>query len=191
MNPSTLEQLDVVSLAQRLLGCRIRSTIGDQSVTGIISESEAYRAPEDKASHAYNNRRTERTAPMYGPAGFSYVYLCYGIHHLFNIVTGPVDTPHAVLIRAVLPVEGIPFMMKRRNKNILKNLLNGPGKWTQAFNITTAHNKINLFDPSSPIKLLPGKIPSDYEIMATPRIGIAYAEEWADKPWRFLLKKKA
>jgi len=135
-------------------------------------------------------RRTKRTEIMYGPAGYSYVYLCYGIHHLFNIVTGPVDLPHAILIRAVMPITGIEIMNKRRGNVSQSQLLNGPGKWTQAFGITTAVNGINLFDKKSPIQLNQSKSDINTKnIIATPRIGINYAEEWIDKPWRFILAK--
>jgi len=135
-------------------------------------------------------RRTKRTEIMYGPAGYSYVYLCYGIHHLFNIVTGPVDLPHAVLIRAVMPIMGIEIMNKRRGNVSQSQLLNGPGKWTQAFGITTAVNGLNLFDKKSPIQLNQSKSDINTKnIIATPRIGINYAEEWIDKPWRFILAK--
>ena len=180
---------DVVHIAQQLLGCRIETNFEGAYTSGIICETEAYRAPEDKASHAYNHRRTARTEIFYGKGGYSYIYLCYGIHHLFNIITGPIDTPHAVLVRAVIPVQGIDIMMERRNTENQNILTNGPGKWTSAFGITTTWSGIDLLDNRSPIKIFPPTSAfSEVEIMATPRIGIDYAEEWVDVEWRFLIR---
>ena len=101
-----LESEDVVSLAQILLGATITTHFDGVTTAGIITETEAYKAPEDKGSHAHGNKRTKRTETLFAKAGTSYVYLCYGIHHLFNIVTGPKDTAHAVLIRAIQPSIG-------------------------------------------------------------------------------------
>ena len=112
---------DVVYIAQRLLGSTITTTFDGQHTSGIIVETEAYKAPEDKGSHAYANKRTRRTEVLFGPPGRSYVYLCYGIHHLFNVVTGPIDVAHAVLLRAIEPTEGLDVMQFRRNsKSIIK-----------------------------------------------------------------------
>src|ERR1017187_7820728 len=107
---------DVVQIAKELLGKVLFTNIGGKITAGIITETEAYAGITDKASHAYNNRRTPRTETMYAEGGVAYVYLCYGIHHLFNVVTAQKDTPHAVLIRAIKPIEGIPAILKRRNK---------------------------------------------------------------------------
>ncbi len=191
-NRRFFEERDVVDIARELIGARIESHIQENFTSGIIVETEAYKAPKDKASHAYNYRRTERTETMYGKGGLAYVYLCYGIHHLFNVVTGPENTPHAVLIRAVVPVTGLDIMYQRRNIKSLKQLTNGPGKWTQAFGITTQFTGIDLLDQNSQIKIYPSpsKINSN-KIIETPRIGIDYAEEWIDMPWRFLLKELA
>ena len=126
---------------------------------------------------------------MFGAAGYTYVYLCYGIHHLFNIVTGPKEIPHAVLIRGIKPLKGINWMKARRKKKNEKELTNGPGKWTQAFGITTAHSGIDLLNNHVGIAITP-RDPNfnSTDIIATPRIGIDYAEEWAQMPWRFLLQ---
>ncbi len=105
---------DVVNLAQELLGKVIRTEFDGVVTSAIITETEADRGPEDRASHAWNNRRTARTETMFAEGGVAYVYLCYGIHHLFNVVTGPKDLPHAVLLRAVEPVEGLEAMLQRR-----------------------------------------------------------------------------
>ena len=126
---------------------------------------------------------------MFGPPGFAYIYLCYGIHHLFNVVTGPVDMPHAVLIRAVQPIDGIEIMRTRRNKSTDVGLTNGPGKWTEAFGITTKNSGIDLLNNKGVISIFqrdPAFI--IHGIESTPRIGIDYAEEWAAKPWRFIIK---
>src|SRR5690606_35078300 len=123
-----LTDTDVVSLARAVLGYRLCTNLGGRLTSGIIVETEAYRAPEDKASHAYNGRKTARTNVIYRPGGVSYVYLCYGIHHLFNIVSGPKDVAHAILVRALQPESGIEIMRERRGLNIRdKQLTNGPG----------------------------------------------------------------
>ncbi len=154
----------------------------------MIIETEAYRGPEDKASHAYGNRRTNRTEVMYKAGGICYVYLCYGIHALFNIITNTHDIPHAVLIRALHPVDGIPWMLKRRKKSKLDaKLTSGPGTLTQALGITLAHNGLSLHGPQIWIEDRGFKI-DPKNIHASPRIGIDYAGEHALLPWRFTLK---
>lgn len=118
---------DVVAIAQELLGTILVTEWEGVRTTARIVETEAYRGPEDKASHAYNNRRTARTEVMFGPGGHAYVYLCYGIHHLFNVVTGPAEIPHAVLVRAVEPLAGIDIMMARRQRTQNKEVNIRPG----------------------------------------------------------------
>lgn len=191
IDKSTLESDDVVFIARNLIGCRIQSDIEGEVCTGIITETEAYKAPEDKASHAYGNRRTQRTETMYGEAGTAYVYLCYGIHHLFNVVTGPPGTAHAVLIRSVQALSNIRPMLRRRKQDKLSpQLTAGPGNWTSAFGITTQFNGINLLAPGKPVRLLPALEPiPPASIRASKRIGIDYAGEWAHKPWRFFIEK--
>ena len=190
----TLHQIliseDVVSLAQILLGATISTTIRGKTTAGIITETEAYKAPEDKGSHAYGNKRTKRTETLFAEAGTSYVYLCYGIHHLFNIVTGPKDVAHAVLIRAIEPSLGQEEMWYRRAiKTKGYSLTNGPGKLSQALGIKTAHNGINLLSDNSPISItLAEQKLSSINIIASPRVGIAYAKECAHLPWRFRIK---
>src|SRR3982750_593315 len=111
---------DVVSISKELLGKYLFTKIEGTVTAGIITETEAYAGQIDKASHAYNNRRTARTEVMFSEGGVAYVYLCYGIHHLFNIVTNMADVPHAVLVRAVEPLEGIKYMLQRRGKKELQ-----------------------------------------------------------------------
>ncbi len=182
---------DVVGLARSLLGCRIVSEFSPSiTLSGIIVETEAYRAPEDRASHAFNNRRTPRTETMYRAGGVAYIYLCYGIHHLFNVVTGPVDRPHAILIRAVQPIENIDTMRQLRGaSSVTPRLTNGPGKWTRAMAISLRHNGLPLYHAEGDIRLLKRMSSlSEDDIVSSPRVGIDYAKEWKDKPWRFRIK---
>ena len=192
-----MDLLDLVSgnnveeIAHQLLGARIITHFDGEMTVGIIAETEAYKAPEDKGSHAYGGRRTKRTETLYGEPGTSYVYLCYGLHTLFNIVTGPRDTAHAVLIRAIEPVSGLDIMKSRRKlQTDHPKLTNGPGKLTQALGIGIENNATNLCDSSSPIKIeLPEQFLEDDQIIASPRVGIAYARECALWPWRFRIKE--
>jgi len=177
---------DVIQLSKELLGKVLVTHIDGIITSGMITETEAYHAPEDKASHAYNNRRTPRTEVFYNTGGIGYVYLCYGIHNLFNVVTNKQDIPHAILIRAVEPLEGIDHMMQRRKKVKLdKTLTAGPGALSQALGINKIHNKISLLGETVWIEDRSIKVES---IIATTRVGIDYAEEYIDKPWRFYIK---
>lgn len=181
---------DVLSLNKSLLGKLLVTRFDGKLTAGIIVETEAYMAPDDKASHAYGNRRTARTETMFSRGGVSYVYLCYGIHHLFNVVTGPKDVAHAILIRAVQPIHGIEWMLERRN--LLHNkpiITKGPGSLTKALGIDRSSNAIALHDPTSPVIIADHGITIDeQEIIASPRVGVSYAAEWALKPWRFRVK---
>jgi len=184
---------DVLSISRELLGKVLVSRVRDESTgkivttSGIIIETEAYRGPEDKASHAYNYRRTKRTETMFAAGGRAYVYLCYGIHSLFNVVTGPQGTPHGVLVRAIRPLAGIEHMLQRRNHKILKpTLSSGPGVLTSALGIKTIHNNTDLTSTTIWIENQNYHV-NQKQIIATPRIGIGYAEEYADLPWRFIL----
>lgn len=180
---------DVVTIAKQLLGKVLVSNIDGVMTSGKITEVEAYKAPEDKASHAYNNKCTKRTITMFAEGGVAYVYLCYGMHHLFNIVTGDKDLPHAILIRAIEPIDGIVEIQKRRNiLTITPKLTAGPGVLTKALGITTAHNAVCLNTSDIWLEDRDFKI-APCDIIATPRIGIAYAKEYIDKPWRFYLDK--
>lgn len=176
---------DVVRLAQDLLGKSIFTDFpGEGLAGGMIIETEAYRGPEDKACHAYNMRRTPRTEVMFHQGGVAYVYLCYGMHSLLNVVTGPEDTPHAILIRALHPTHGINLMEKRRKGKL--PLTGGPGTLCQALGITTKLNGTTFSEP--PLWIEDRNIPVHPEqIIAGPRIGIDYAQEHAHLPWRFQL----
>ncbi|PLX04664.1 MAG: DNA-3-methyladenine glycosylase [Marinilabiliales bacterium] len=180
---------NVVAIARNLLGKELFTNIDGKICSGIISETEAYEGITDKASHAYGNRRTKRTETMYKEGGRTYVYLCYGMHHLLNIVTAKENTPHAVLIRGIIPNSGIDIMFKRTNKKKLTNISNGPAKMSKALGITTDldntlldDNKIWIEDSNFPL--------SGFEIIVGKRIGIDYAQEDALLPYRFLLANK-
>ena len=131
---------DVLAVARELLGMVLCSAVGGKLTKAVIIETEAYAGVGDRASHAFGGRRTRRTEPMYAPGGLAYVYLCYGIHHLFNVVSGPRDVPHAVLVRAGVPVAGIEVMRERRGstRRPARTLISGPGTLTQALAIRTA-----------------------------------------------------
>ncbi|MCB0637835.1 MAG: DNA-3-methyladenine glycosylase [Lewinella sp.] len=185
---------DTVQLARKLLGKWLVTEFDGQRTIGRIVETEAYKAPEDKACHAYLNRNTKRTRTMFLPGGVAYIYLCYGIHHLFNVVTGPEGAAHAILLRAVEPVAGTDIMLARRGlASVSKRLTAGPGVMSQALGLHKDYDASSLTDPASPIWIAepegPTLAPDD--IVASPRIGVDYAEECAAWPWRFYIKGNA
>lgn len=180
---------DVVSIARQLIGKILYSSIDGQLCSGLISETEAYAGITDKASHAYGGRRSARTDVMYAEGGLSYVYLCYGMHHLFNVVTGPRDVPTAVLVRGLWPLTGIDCMLDRTKKtNIHTKLTDGPGKLTKALGITLNCNRLSLTGNQLWIESNNNNFRQE-DILVTKRIGIAYAGEDADLPYRFLLSR--
>ena len=177
---------DVVKVSRDLLGKVLCTKIDGVLTSVAISETEAYAGITDKASHAYGDRRTKRTEPIYGPGGHAYVYLCYGLHHLFNVVTNVKGVPHAVLIRAGRPLDGIDEMLARRNKRgIDKTFLSGPGSTAQALGITTALTGISLQSDSVWIEDRMIAV-DEASIQVGPRIGIDYAEEDVKLPYRFV-----
>ena len=182
-------QDDVVSIAKQLLGKRIGTQIHGAITTGIITEVEAYSGRNDKACHANNGRRTSRTEVMYASGGVTYVYLCYGIHHMLNVVTNIEGQADAILVRAIEPIEGVSTMQKRRMKqSVDKSLTCGPGNVGMALGLNhRAHNNMTFLGPTIWIEESDNKI-SDANIVKTTRIGIDYAEEDAQKPWRFYLR---
>ncbi len=179
---------DVVEISRELLGMVLCTKLNRHTTKAIITETEAYAGVGDKASHAYRGRRTKRTEPIFGEGGAAYVYLCYGIHHLFNVVTNEAETPHAVLIRAATPLEGAALMQNRRNKReIDKTLLAGPGSVAQALGITTELTGVSLLGNKIWIEeQVPAVGPIKIEI--GPRIGIDYAQEDVSRPYRFVLQ---
>ncbi len=179
---------DILQTAMSLLGKTISTYIGGFETTGMITETEAYKAPEDKASHAYDNNLTPRTEVIFREGGCAYVYLCYGMHHMFNVVSGAKDEAHAILIRAVQPLSGIRIMEDRRQMLLTPNLTNGPGKLCSALGINKEYNGTILYDASSKIHILENKNISKSDIIIGPRVGIAYAGECAHWPWRFRIR---
>lgn len=181
------QQEDVVSVAKQLLGKLLFTNINGQITGGIITETEAYDGMIDKACHAYGGKNTNRTATMYLAGGVTYVYLCYGIHHLLNVVTGTAGNPQAVLIRAIEPTVGIETMLVRRKMGKLApRITSGPGALSQALGIDRELNAKHL--SASEIWIEDGKNYSESEIVATARIGVAYAQEHALWPFRFYIK---
>jgi len=180
---------NVVALARNLLGKELFTNIKGKICSGIISETEAYEGITDKASHAYGNRRTKRTETMYKQGGRTYVYLCYGMHHLLNIVTANENIPHAVLIRGIIPRAGKDIMLKRTNKQSLKNISNGPAKMSKALGITTEFDNIPLDENKIWIEDNNFSL-IDFDIIVGKRIGIDYAQEDALLPYRFQLVRK-
>ncbi len=183
---SFYENPDVVEVSRKLLGKVICTNIDSEYTSGIITETEAYCGRNDKACHANNGLRTDRTEIMYGEPGHAYIYLCYGIHHLLNVVTNQKGLADAVLIRAIRPLDGIEIIEERRGVKNQKNLTNGPGKLTQALGVSTELNKTYLSDPPLWIEDRGISFNED-EINISPRIGVDYAEEDALKPWRFFV----
>ena len=185
---SYFQNSDVNFLAADLLGKYLITSIGDVVTGGIITETEAYKGVEDKASHAYGGRFTNRTQTMYEKGGLCYVYLCYGIHHLFNVVTGSKGVPHAVLIRGLEPVIGLEHMLERRKMTSLKpNLTAGPGALARAMGIDKNLNAADLQGDQIWIEER-GLHFSNEEIIACPRVGVDYAEDHALLLWRYYIR---
>ena len=179
---------DTLQLSKDILGKKIVTNINNKITSGIIVELEAYLGVNDKASHAYNGKNTPRTKTMFKKGGVAYVYLCYGVHYLFNIVCNLRNIPHAILIRSIEPIEGIDLMKKRRNvKTNSYNLTNGPGKLCQALGITKKFNNKSLMDNDIWIEDT-GYIIPDKNILSVPRIGVDYAGKDAKLPYRFYIK---
>lgn len=183
---SFYHQDDVVDVARQLIGKVLCTRIeGAPLTSGIITETEAYCGRRDKACHANGGIRTNRTETMYRSGGVAYIYLCYGIHHLFNIVTNVQDKADAILVRAVKPVDGREIMLKRRNaQEVAPSLTAGPGRLTQALGITTGMDETNLTGDTIWIEDRGTSI-SMNSLSATKRVGIDYAGEDANLPWRF------
>ncbi len=188
ISASFYTQTDVVLLAKNLLGSLLITQIDGKKTVGMITETEAYAGAFDKACHAHRMKRSKKCSVMYEKGGVAYVYLCYGIHHLFNVVTNQKNVPEAVLIRAVYPLLGIDAMLNRRKKRTTKNLVNGPGKLCQAFGIDLKQNGSSLV--KNTIWIEHKYQIKEEHIQITPRIGIDYAEEDALLPYRFFLPEK-
>lgn len=178
---------DVLTVARDLLG-KLLVVVGpnEERVSGKIVEVEAYRGPEDRASHAFGGRRTKRTETMYRLGGVAYVYFVYGMYYQFNVVSGVEDVPHAILVRALEPVEGLEIMRARRHSHPDHNLTNGPGKLCIAMGIDRGLDGADLLGDRVWIEAYENV--ESGRIARGPRIGIDYAEKWIARPWRFWIK---
>jgi DNA-3-methyladenine glycosylase len=182
-----LWELPTLDLAKELLGMKLIHDDDKGTTSGYIVETEAYLGPEDRAAHSYNNRRTARTEVMYDEAGTIYTYFIYGMHVCFNIVSGPVNKPEAILIRALQPIEGIEEMKERRVRAKTEiQLTNGPGKLSKAMGFTLTDNGKKMNEEN--IRIEEGIELGVHEISSGPRIGIQYAEEAVHYPYRFWIK---
>jgi DNA-3-methyladenine glycosylase len=176
---------DVVEISRNLIGKKLVTNFNGKLTSGIITETEAYAGETDRASHAFGGRRTTRTETMYAKGGVSYVYLCYGIHHLFNIVTNQKDIPHAVLIRGILPLEGIEIIQKRRNSELpLQKIASGPGTMSKSLGISIKNNGISLVKNEIWVENTDFK---PFQIKSGVRIGVDYAGKDALLPYRFFV----
>lgn len=187
LKQSFFEREDVVKISRELLGKYLFTEINGCISGGMIVETEAYNGRCDKACHAFN-RRTKRTEIIYDEGGKAYVYLCYGIHYLFNITTNKKGLADAILVRAIEPIEGIDLMLKRRNKTkVTPQLTAGPGVLSQALGINKSHYGLPLNGSGVWLEDRGVEI-KDEDIIAGPRIGVDYAGEDALLPWRFFIK---
>lgn len=179
---------DVVAIARDLIGKVLITNFGGELTSGRIVETEAYNGAVDRASHAFGNRRTARTEVMFGRPGTAYVYLCYGIHHLFNVVTNKEGIPHAVLIRAIEPLQGVEIMQNRTRKQLLDNTITrGPGNVSKSLGIFTTHTGYDLI--GSDIRIADdGFRYAKSDIVVTTRIGVEYSGTDALLPYRFIVK---
>ena len=186
--PRVFYERDPLVVSKDLLGKFLVRKTKEGEIVGEIVETEAYVGPHDKASHAYNNKRTSRTLVQFGERGVAYVYTIYGMYHCFCIVVGPRNTPAVTLIRAVKPIRGVELM--RRNRGLDENvpinkLANGPSKLCRAFGITSKLNGLNLLGEDL---FLCRETQSAFEVGQSARIGIDYAEEYRGVQWRFYEK---
>ena len=179
---------DVLLIARELLGKILVTNFDGMLTAARIVETEAYAGVVDQASHAFGGRRTNRTEVMYQAGGVAYVYLCYGIHHLFNVVTNVKEVPNAILIRSVEPVYGMDVMLLRTGKKIPDfTLTRGPGNVSKALGISVLHSGLSLL--KNPMFIAEDKIPiMTDQIGITQRIGVEYAGNDAKLPYRFIVK---
>lgn len=181
---------DVVQVARDLLGMYLITRIEGVQTAGLITETEAYRAPDDRACHAYGNRLTDRTRVMFETGGVAYIYLCYGIHHLFNVVTAVEGMAHAVLVRAIEPVENVEIMLKRRGiPQIAPRLTAGPGALSQALGLHRRFSGVSLLRAEGPVWIEDRgfRVEPD-QILAGPRVGVESAGDCARWEWRFRIR---
>ncbi len=182
----TFYDRDTLQVARKILGCRLVHIEKGKRISGIIIESEAYCGESDLGCHAKAGR-TKRTSVMYGPPGFSFVYFTYGNHWMFCAVTQPIDQPDAILVRGIIPTEGINIIEKRRGKQPRKIWTDGPGKLTQALGIHGDHNNMDLTKKDADLFVEKGITIPDKFVTTSPRIGLyTVPEPWKSIPWRFL-----
>lgn len=182
------EREDVLQISRDLLGKVLVTQNGKEYSAGMIVETEAYMGEADRAAHVYGGKRTKRTETMYGEAGHAYIYLCYGIHHMLNVVTNKINVPKAVLIRALEPLEGIDLMIQRRRKKKFdETITRGPGSLCSAMGIHYQQDGTALWGNEIWIEDRGTVVPSESIIPGT-RIGVAYAGEDALLPYRFWIK---
>ena len=178
---------DTVAIAKELLGKKLVSNFNGQLTSGIICETEAYCGREDRGCHAYNGRLTPRTEIMYAEGGVVYVYLCYGVHYLFNVITHENNDPHAVLIRAIEPTDGIETMLSRRKiKQYNNSLAAGPGLVAQCLGFTTKHTGISLLENT--IWIEDAETIVNKNIISSARVGMNFEGPYKLIPWRFRIK---
>lgn len=184
---SFYQREDTVLIARELLGKKVFSMAGGLLTGGIIIETEAYRGPEDRGSHAFNNRRTNRTEIMYAAGGVAYMYICYGIHDMLNVVTGPADSSHAILIRALEPTTGIEIMRERR-KIFDKDtrLCQGPGALAQALGLNKMFNGKSL--QGSDLWIENNEPVPDDQIVSSARVGMNFDGPYKTIQWRFYIR---
>lgn len=181
------QRKSVTAIARQLLGKVLVTDMNGILTSGMIVETEAY-SWKERGCHAYGARKTPRNAIMFEKGGYAYVYLCYGMHYLFNIVTNQTNVAEAVLIRALEPISGMETMAARRGKQVkFLHLTSGPGKLTKALGIDRSFNGKSLLNDEIWVEDTGVKVPPS-RILATPRIGIDYAGEDAKLPWRFVIK---
>ena len=183
---------DTLSVAKDLLGKYLFTALDGKLTGGMIVETEAYIGPLDAGSHAFNNRRTTRNETMYAEGGVTYMYICYGIHDMLNVVTGAKDSSHAVLIRAVEPRVGIDIMQQRRGENIpLKRLCSGPGALARAFGLKKIHDGMDMSSRNTIWIEDQGTILSEADIKASGRVGLGCSEPYFSIPWRFYIDRNS
>jgi len=187
--PKDFYRRRALDVAPDVIGKILVHDTGDGITAGIITETEAYEGPEDRACHAFGGRRTQRNEPLYGPPGRAYVYFTYGMHFMFNAVAAEEGTPHAVLVRSVWPVGGVDLMLRRRNGR--HPLTQGPGRLCQAMGIGRQQNTADL--ETGPLYIayppegFPDRAALSHSIRTTPRIGVDYSGEAKYYPWRFVI----
>ena len=187
--PRVFYEMDTITVAKELLGKILVHESTEGTTEGRIVETEAYRGPEDQAAHSSGGRRTPRNEVMYGEKGHAYVYLIYGMYFCVNITAGNMlGKPEAILLRALEPLAGEKIMARRRRVNDegIGNLTKGPGRLCMAMGITKAQNKLDVTTP--PLYIKNATTVNSEEIVETTRVGVEYAGEWKNFPWRFYIK---